>query len=86
MIIPVDLMIHIIKTSEQCREYLKVTYPYEYEVYIRFSMQNGDQCAFSRAALRRVFNFELKNKGQTFLCALGSQSWGDKQYEESEKT
>lgn len=82
MNVPIDLMISIIKESEECRQYLTVTYPHEYEIWHRFSTRNGAHCPFSRAALRRIFQNELGRSKEDFIHSLGGKTWGSKKYQE----
>jgi hypothetical protein len=78
---PFDLMIKIIKASEECKEYLEREYSHEFGVYERFSKRNGPGCAFARAGLRRIFFAEHQKRGSEFLGALGSETWGSKEYQ-----
>jgi hypothetical protein len=82
MNIPVDLMIKIISSSQECKDYLTTRYPYEYEIWTRFSTRNGNHCEIARAAIRRIFQFEYKAKGEHFLGSVGSEVWGSKKYQE----
>jgi hypothetical protein len=80
MNIPVDLMVHIITNSTECSDYLTITYPYEFEIWTRFSKANGAHCSFARAAIKRIFQYELKKFGREFLGSLGSSTWGSAVY------
>jgi len=82
MNIPVDLLIEIIEKSEDCRAYLNNKYQHEHDIWTRFSKRNGKSCPFARAAIKRIFQLEYAEKGQYFLCSLGSQEWGSKKYQE----
>ncbi len=83
MKIPVDLVISVIKKSEECRNYLELNYPYEFEIWTRFSTKNGDHCAFARAALNRISKEEFNKYGKAFVFSLGSEEWGSRGYQES---
>ena len=82
MNIPVDLMIVLIKASEDCRQYLIEHYPHEYMVWDRFYKSNGEQCPLARAAIKRIFQLEYKSRGSDFTLALASANFGHKGYKE----
>lgn len=70
MNIPIDSLIDKIQNSEDCRSYLSTTYPYEYEIWTRFSAKNGNSCAFARAALKQIFNKELHTEAKCLIQML----------------
>lgn len=74
-------MISIIEESSECRDHLNSMYGYEFEIYNKFSVKNGKECPFARAALKRIFQLEFKRRGKQFLASLGSKSWGSKKDE-----
>lgn len=64
---PVDVIISVIQKSEECRTYLTTTYPYEFEVWNRFSTKNGTACSFARAALKQIFAKELRTEDKCLI-------------------
>ena len=81
MNIPIDLMVHIITVSTECQSYLQTKYPHEYQVWTKYYYESGAECPFARAAIKRIFGFERQERGQEFLGALGSQTWGSAAYQ-----
>lgn len=67
MNIPIDTLVTLVQKSDKCQEYLAVTYPYEYEVWTRFSAKNGIQCSFARAALKQIFAKELNTEDKCLI-------------------
>lgn len=83
MNIPIDLMVHIIQVSTECQNYLQIKYPHEYQVWTKYYYESGSECPFARAAIKRIFGLERQERGQEFLGALGSQTWGSQTYQGS---
>jgi len=70
MNVPIDSLIELIQNSEECKTYLSTTYPYEYEIWTRFSAKNGTNCSFARAALKQMFNKELHTELKCLIKML----------------
>lgn len=73
MNVPIDGIILKIQNSEECRKYLSETYPYEYEVWTKFSTKNGTNCSFARAALKQIFSKELHSEDKCLIKLILNQ-------------